>query len=1621
MRGVCPTRALRCLFALLWFLFFPLFVSAQSAPVITRISPTIAPFYGTAFTLTVTGQNFDSNSQIAVGANGIATTFTSSTQLTGIVPASALISPGTLPVKVGTSNSIDLKVVERCDLNANRTLSIGDALVLALTVGNIIDPPLPPSVGDCNLNGVVNIGDALVLALFAGGTLPNLPVPAVNSVSPDPVGPGQVLTINGSGFSATAGDNRVLFTTANDSVVRVTPSTASFTQLTVTVPNNAVTGPIQVYRSDIPLGGTEFGINVNGSATPLVLTSVSPISGVAPGSSVTLRGMGFDPGAGNNTVKFRSAAGFSNGTVTSAATGSLSVTVPQDAVCGEVWVEVGTLKSNARAVLISGTPCVPRLVDYYGAAAPGETLVLEGTGWSAVSPGLNIVTFAASGGTVTAPVLSAGRTQLHVRVPDTAIEGTLSVSVNGVVSTPIIYRPATSPDFPSNRPSISSIFLLDPATAAITSEVLVKEGSATQARLRIVDNTGATRTDTGPVYSSANPEIATVDALGNIQGRRFGFSTITVTAGNVIANATITVVQVQSALGNTDATGIAQDQARRLYVSSTARHTILSEDDLTQPAQIYAGTNQTPGLVNDLRLQSLFRNPSFIAFDQATATLYVSDSGNNVIRRVRTGADGRVDTLAGTGVAGSQDGTLQQAAFNNPQGLALDSSGNLWVADSGNNTIRRIKIASGMVETIAGSPGASGTTDGSGNQARFSSPLGIAVLPDSLSQQSGLLNTRGAPPSTRILVADSASGRIRRVSASGQVETIAVTSPTGVPAQDRLNGFALPAPATFNSPTAVAADSFGDVLVTESGTGSVKMILPTGDIVSAAPANTFTSPKGITVTQSGRILIADSQTSAQEIRYGEPAITSITPPRAPSNGSTAVTIVGSNFAPGTTVLVGGVVIAGATVESTQRITFTASGLPSGLTTVTVQNRGGIAQRSWVVDPQPLSTLAAGQITTIAGGGTFVGDGGTATSGFLFPWKAVFDSAGNIYVSDSGHNRIRKINATTGIITTIAGTGDGRFAGDGGSATAAALNSPQGLAIDGVGNLYVADTGNHRVRKIEAATGNITTLAGDGNARFFGDGGQAASASLATPSDVAADSLGNIYVADSNNSRIRKINSSGVITTVAGNGQFDFAGDGGPAVNAVLNFPQGIAVDRSGILYIADTYNGVIRKIAAAGTIATIAGTPGTDGFGGDNNSATAAVLSEPAGLIVDAVGNLFIADTGNHRVRRVDVVTSVITSIAGTGQKAFSGDNGPAVSASLAYPTGVAVNAAGDIYIADLSNLRLRRISVRTGIIATVGGNQDFGYVGDGGPATAAGFNFPQGVAFDSAGNMYIADTNRIRKVSASTGIITTIAGTGQAGYDGDGGPAVNAQLFGPAGMAIDSAGNIFVADADNNRIRKIAAATGIISTIAGTGAADVFGDNGPAISAALSSPLGVALDTTGANLYVSDTLNGRIRKINFATGIIATVASGFGLPIGIAFDSFGNLYVADTGNSAVLAVTPTGNVVVVAGTGIVGFSGDGGSAAAATLSLPIGVAVDGQNNLFIADTFNARIRKVEASTGIIRTIAGNGDIGFSGDSRPATDTALAFPEFMTFDRSGNLVFADPSSSSRIRVIKSSQ
>ena len=638
----------------------------------------------------------------------------------------------------------------------------------------------------------------------------------------------------------------------------------------------------------------------------------------------------------------------------------------------------------------------------------------------------------------------------------------------------------------------------------------------------------------------------------------------------------------------------------------------------------------------------------------------------------------------------------------------------------------------------------------------------------------------------------------------------------------------------------------------------------------------------------------------------------------------------------------------------------------------------------------------GTLTLLAGNGRagYSGDGGPAVNGqFQFPAGIALDGSGNLFVADKTANVIRRYAFGSGALSTFAGAGIPGYAGDGGPAASAQFNGPSGIAADSAGNLYIADTYNNVVRKVAANGGAVSTVAGNGVGGYNGDGIPAITASLNSPQGVAVDKAGNLYIADTDNHRIRMVAPTGVITTFAGTGQATYSGDnvggtgitsssgdGGPATKSSVVLPTDVAVDSSGSVYIADYGNSKIR-VVTNGVIRSIAGS--ADGVNPtDGETAVSVRLNGPTGLAADPSGNVYFAEgsigsgsglaNGDFRIWRISNL-GVFNTGAGNGIASFSGDGGQAASAQLGAPGSVAVDQSGNLYIADSQNNRVRKISA-SGVITTIAGTGVAGFSGDGASPTAAMLNGPMGVAVDQFGDVFVADTgnNRIRKVT-NTGVIYTVVGNGNAGFLGDGGSAPKAALHSPQSVAVDVAGNLYIADTMNHRVR-MATPTLNIQTIAGNGHPGFSGDGAAGINAQLNSPAAVALDSAG-NIYIADRDNGRIRMLN-TSGVINTVAGSAGAngigdggpaiaaqlsaPQGVAVDANGNLFLSDTGHNRIREVFSNGSIVTVAGTGACCYAGDGGPAANSRVNTPRGLAIDATGKIFVADTANNALRSIQ-------------------------------------------------------------
>ena len=828
-------------------------------------------------------------------------------------------------------------------------------------------------------------------------------------------------------------------------------------------------------------------------------------------------------------------------------------------------------------------------------------------------------------------------------------------------------------------------------------------------------------------------------------------------------------------------TRVAVDAAGNVYVADLNNHRIrriATDGAITTIAGTgvggYAGDG---GPATSAQLSS----PYGVAVD-AAGNVYVADRFNHRIRRIAT--DGTIATIAGTGIAGAgaggyggDGGPALQAQLNGPTGVAVGSDGVVYIADVGNHRIRRI-ATDGTIDTLAGTGTAGYSGDGGlAVEAQLNSPENVAV-------DAGI-----------VYVADTLNHRIRRIDVNGTIKTIAGTGAgfyggDGGPAVE----------AHLRSPAGIAVDAVGGVYVADYWNHRIRRIATDGTIATIAgtgergdggdggPAADaqLVWPTDVAVDSSGTVYVADS---------GNHRVRALSLVRDDDHGNEAACA---------TPLTLGVPAPGRIEPGDDsdwfRLELRASDSVAIFTTGDLDTVGslrdesdtelahdddGFMGRNFQIDgdrPAGVYYIRVDSFDTATGGYTLharrytdvaLGETGStlrlwgmADGGWTLnpATDEPFESGGEVVFSNGDRYQLVQVLDRVWLalpvitpaeppagtcdapgewtIDTFAGTGALGDFGDGGPATEAAFNRPSGVAVGAGGALYVADGLNHRLRRI-APDGTIETFAGTGASGYGGDGGPATQARLNWPNGVAVDTAGNVYVADYANNRIRRIAPDGTIGTFAGTGQPRSSGDGGPAAQAGLNWPAGVAVDALGNVYVAEYVGNRIRRIRTDGTIETLAGT-GLGGHSGDGGPATEAQIDSPLSVAVDIAGNVYIADQDNHRVRRI-APDGTIDTVAGTGSDGYGGDGGPATQALLNHPAGVAVDAAGRVYVADAGNDRLRRF-LPGGIIETIAGaGGDGGFGGDGGPADLAQLDNPFGVAVDSSGNVYVADAGNQR------------------------------------------------------------------------------------------------------------------------------------------------------------------------------------------------------------------------------------------------------------------------------------
>ncbi len=1216
------------------------------------------------------------------------------------------------------------------------------------------------------------------------------------------------------------------------------------------------------------------------------------------------------------------------------------------------------------------------------------------------------------------------------------------------------------------------------------------------------------------------------------------------------------------------ARGMAIVSATEMYFADTNNHVIRKLDITTGTLTVVAGKigMAAPNALDangdgGAATAALLNNPSDIVI-APNGDFYISDSGNRRIRKV-TISNGQINTIAGNGLPGSATGLATNSVVTDPRGLALDGT-RLVVADAGNHRIIAINDLDGTpaVSHIAGN-GAAGN-EGDGGQATvaaLNAPNDVAV--------SG----------STIYIADTDNHVVRFINA-GIINTFAGNGQTGAPSE-----VGLATSVQLNSPTGVTVDANNKVYIADTGNHRVRLVEGVNLSTSAGragqgyngdgtPATNFTlnTPAGIGVVGTD-VFFVDSGNGRLRKVVGSTMTSVASDGSGGFFGDTGLANAAKLDGPmGVTVdAAGNYYIADTNNHVIRKVNAsdgkinTIAGTPgvASANPADTNGDGGSALSATFNKPTSVALDAQGnfyvadtgnnRIRKIDSNGTISTLAGLNAPSLNGP-SSVVVSGNNLYFADPGNHVVRRFLLNDGVLSVFAGIqGSPGHTGDGGASGSARLNRPSGLAVNSGGDLFIADTGNHRVRRVSG--GIISTVVTQGIPRsgFEGDGGTANTARMNSPSSVAVDAAGNLYIVDKGNNRIRRVvAATNIINTVIGNGEIGFGGDGGQATSAKLGLANAVAVGSAGV-FVADTGNNRIRLAIAPPNTAPALTSPGNQTIGEGSNLAftlsatdsnsgqtiTYSMTGAPTGATLNSLTGAFSYTPGYDVVTNTAGATQVfnvtftatddatpplsdsksVTITVNNVNRAPIADAGtvPATleatsanGASLQL-NGTASDPDGDtISSVTWTNTRPNQspVTIATQLSAQVqlalGQHSLVLTVSDGKPngttstqskgvtvqdttppvftnipaditqtissgtgaavtfnlptatdavsgnrtvtaAPASGSTFPIGTttvtftASDAVGNSATATF----KVTVScpsgcnpppppTGMnfnIEAFAGTGNYGSGGNNGAPTAASFKRLSGIAVTSSGDAFIADSEARVVRKVSGGT--ISLLAGTGAKGFAGDGGAAASAKFNNPNGLALHAASNSLYVADTGNHRIRKIDLTTNNISTIAgtgvAGLGAagsatgvalnsPTGIAVDAAGNVYFADTGNNRICKVT-SGALTVVAGTGEVGNSGDGAAASAAKLNHPTGVAVSNDGaTLYIADRGNNRIRKVVGGT--ISNFAGasNGTSGFGGDGAAATSALLNAPTGVALDGGGNVLIAD-TDNERIRKV----
>ncbi len=1050
-------------------------------------------------------------------------------------------------------------------------------------------------------------------------------------------------------------------------------------------------------------------------------------------------------------------------------------------------------------------------------------------------------------------------------------------------------------------------------------------------------------------------------------------------------------------------TSVVVDKNGNIYVADKFNHRIRMISG-TGEVSTFAGSG-TIGSADGQGTAASFYYPTALALDH-NGNVYVSDQYNHKIRKITK--EGIVSTFAGSGNLGSTDGISTLASFNNPEGLVVDSTGTVYVADLYNHKIRKIS-STGEVITFAGT-GNIGSNDGTGTSASFYYPSGL------------VLDAFGS-----LYVADHWNNKIRKITPLGVVSTFAGSGSAG-----SANGTALTA--SFDQPYNIVIDRSGNLIVTDRNNNKIRKITPdgivstlAGDGVSGSTDGSsltarFYNPFGIAVDGVGNFIIADRNN--HEIRKYTSVSYTINPPLP----------TGLNFDVQTGIISGTPQMG--QPSSTYQITAkNDQGIDTtSLTFSVIANTPKIAYSSPQIYTNgvaivPLMPVNTGgnvsnnmpSVSTIAGKNTsgLVNGVGSAAS-FNYPTGVVLDKSGAIFVTDKYNHVIRKISPT-GEVSTFAGSGS--IGSSDGQGSSASFYYPSALTIDANENLFVSDQYNHKIRKI-TKTGLVSTIAGIGYEASAD--GPAASAGFYRPEGIALDSAGNIFVADYNNNKIRKITPAGVVSTFAGSGSQ--GSTDGTGTSARFYLPCSIAIDASGTLYVADQYNNKIRKVTSAGVVTTIAGTGAS---GSADGAGSVATFNYPSGILLDASGNLLVADKNNNKIRKISP-SGLVSTVAGS--ETSGSVDGDCSIARFYNPHGLAMDSNGNLIVADRYNHKIRIITntsysiqpaLPSGLIFNPQTGEISGTPQVSQPSTSYQITArnEQGVDITTLSIMVLGkpsistvDVTSIKLTTATVGVNILNLGAPNPYKYGicwnlTGNPTVSDSIDkkDTASVAGSSTFNMTKLKLNTNYFVRafIQNESGIsygnelkFKTLDYVPAISYAGPQtyteGIAIAELVPTNTGGATSTT---LPQVTTIAGNT-TYGFVNG--TGTAASFYYPTGVAVDKSGNIFVTDKYNHVIRKISPAGEVSTFAGSGSIGSSN--GQGTAASFYYPGAVVIDKDENLFISDQINMKIRKI-TKTGLVSTYAGNGIE--SSDDGPAASSSFRRPEGLVLDTAGNLYIAE--------------